>query len=80
MSRVQVVQVVENKRIDGEVRQAVIATLGRSDEFAATGALASLLASGARLCDVNRRCASVLGERKSPARYNVRRVLRRSRR
>jgi hypothetical protein len=45
------VQVVENKRIGGEVRQSVIATLGRTDELAASGALASLLASGARLCD-----------------------------
>src|SRR5215471_20819354 len=45
------VQVVENKRIDGEVQQSVIATLGRTDELAASGALASLLASGARLCD-----------------------------
>src|SRR5215831_4798252 len=45
------VQVVENKRVDGTVRQSVIATLGRTDELAASGALASLLASGARLCD-----------------------------
>ena len=45
------VQVVENKRVNGSVRQSVIATLGRSDELAASGALASLLASGARFCD-----------------------------
>jgi transposase len=45
------VQVVENKRIDGAVRQSVIATLGRADELAASGALASLLASGAKLTD-----------------------------
>jgi len=45
------VQVVENKRVDGSVRQSVIATLGRTDELAASGALASLLASGARFCD-----------------------------
>jgi hypothetical protein len=45
------VQVVENKRIDGEVRQSVIATLGRTDELAAAGTLPLLLASGARLCD-----------------------------
>jgi Transposase DDE domain len=45
------VQVVENKRVNGTVRQSVIATLGRSDELAASGALASLLASGARFCD-----------------------------
>ena len=45
------VQVVENKRVDGTVRQSVIATLGRTDALAASGALASLLASGARFCD-----------------------------
>ena len=45
------VQVVENKRVNGTVQQSVIATLGRTDELAASGALSSLLASGARLCD-----------------------------
>jgi len=44
-------QVVENRREDGAHRQHVIATLGRADELAASGALAALLASGARLCD-----------------------------
>ena len=44
-------QVVENKRIDGAVRQSVIANLGRADALAASGALASLLTSGAKLCD-----------------------------
>src|SRR3954471_9897678 len=44
-------QIVENRRKDGAHRQHVIATLGRADELAASGALASLLASGARLCD-----------------------------
>src|SRR3954464_8560624 len=44
-------QIVENRRQDGVHRQHVIATLGRADELAASGALASLLASGARLCD-----------------------------
>jgi len=34
------VQIVENKRIDGAVRQFVIANLGRADELAASGALA----------------------------------------
>jgi hypothetical protein len=33
------------------VQQSVIATLGRTDALAASGALASLLASGARFCD-----------------------------
>jgi transposase len=45
------VQIVENKRVDGAVRQSVIANLGRADELAASGALASLLASGAKLTD-----------------------------
>lgn len=45
------VQIVENKRVDGAVRQSVIATLGRADELAASGALASLLTSGAKLTD-----------------------------
>ena len=45
------VQIVENKRVDGAVRQTVIATLGRADELSASGALASLLASGAKLTD-----------------------------
>ena len=45
------VQIVENKRVDGAVRQSVIATLGRADELDASGALASLLVSGAKLTD-----------------------------
>ena len=43
------IQIVENKRVDGAVRQSVIANLGRADELAASGALASLLATGAKL-------------------------------
>src|SRR3974390_2137359 len=45
------VQVVENKRFDGAVRQSVIANLGRADDLIASGALASLLASGAKFAD-----------------------------
>lgn len=45
------VQVVENKRVAGAVRQSVIANLGRADDLIASGALASLLASGAKLTD-----------------------------
>src|SRR3954469_1958323 len=44
-------QIVENRREEGAHRQHVIATLGRADDLAASGALAALLASGARLCD-----------------------------
>jgi hypothetical protein len=43
-------QIVENHREDGAHRQHVIATLGRVDELEAAGGLATLLASGARLC------------------------------
>src|SRR5271168_4248462 len=35
------IQIVENKRIDGAVRQSVIANLGRADELAAYAAVAS---------------------------------------
>ncbi len=45
------VQIVENKRDGAAVRQRVIASLGRADELAASGALASLIASGAKLAD-----------------------------
>ena len=44
-------QIVENQREGGAVRQTVIATLGRADELAANGGLAALLASGARHCE-----------------------------
>jgi hypothetical protein len=44
-------QLVENRREGGAVRQHVLATLGRADELSATGALEALLASGARFCE-----------------------------
>src|ERR671932_777187 len=44
-------KIVENRRVDGAVRQSVIANLGRADELAASGALAALLASGAKFTD-----------------------------
>src|SRR5208282_3202333 len=44
-------QVVENHRDGSAVRQSVIANLGRADVLMASGAFASLLASGAKLCD-----------------------------
>ena len=43
-------QIVENKREGAAVRQTVIANLGRVDELAASGALASLLVT-AKLTD-----------------------------
>ena len=42
------VQIVENKRDGAAVRQRVIANVGRADELAASDALASLIASGAK--------------------------------
>jgi DDE family transposase len=44
-------QVVENHRAGSAVRQSVIANLGRADALMVSGAFASLLASGAKLCD-----------------------------
>src|SRR5215208_4989983 len=44
-------QIVENRREGRAVRQHVIATLGRIDQLAARGSLATLLASGARFCE-----------------------------
>jgi hypothetical protein len=44
-------QLVENRREGGTVRQQVVATVGRLDELASTGGLAALLASGARFCE-----------------------------
>ena len=44
-------QIVENKRVDGKVRQVVRLTIGRIDELEASGQLARLLASGARHCE-----------------------------
>jgi hypothetical protein len=45
------VQIVESRRIGGTVRQSVIANLGRAEALIASGALAALLASGAKLTD-----------------------------
>src|SRR3954452_21590988 len=44
-------QIVENRRDGRAVRQHVIATIGRIDELAARGGLATLRASGARFCE-----------------------------
>src|SRR5919112_2358737 len=44
-------QIVESRRDGARVQQHVIATVGRADELAANGGLASLLASGARFCE-----------------------------
>jgi DDE family transposase len=47
----QYVQVVHNERIDGQVRQRVIATLGRLDALQESGQLEGLLESLARFSD-----------------------------
>jgi transposase len=44
-------QIVENQRIDGQVRQRVIATLGRLDVLQATGKIDALLSSCARFAE-----------------------------
>ena len=47
----QYLQIVENFRDDGRVRQRVLATLGRLDELRQSGHLDGLLASGARFAE-----------------------------
>jgi transposase len=47
----QYLQIVENFRQDGRVRQRVLATLGRLDELRRSGNLDGLLASGARFAE-----------------------------
>lgn len=44
-------QIVENRREGGSVRQHVVATLGRTEEWAETGKLDALLRSGAKLSE-----------------------------
>ena len=44
-------QIVENQRIDGQVRQRVIATLGRLDVLQASGKIDALLSSCARFAE-----------------------------
>jgi Transposase DDE domain len=47
----QYLQIVENSRDQGRVRQRVLTTLGRLDELQQTGQLDALLASGARFAE-----------------------------
>ena len=44
-------QIVENERIDGQVRQRVVATLGRLDILQATGKIDAILSSCTRFAD-----------------------------
>jgi hypothetical protein len=66
-------QIVENRREDGAHRQHVIATIGRAEELAASGALAALLASGARLCDQVMLLSALGGDADGP-RLSTRRI------
>jgi len=47
----QYLQIVENERIDGQVRQRVVATLGRLDILQATGKIDAILSSCARFAE-----------------------------
>jgi len=47
----QYLQVVENQRVDGRVKQRVIATLGRLDVLQQQGQIDALVSSCARFCD-----------------------------
>lgn len=67
-------QIVENRRETGAVRQHVIATVGRTDELALNGGLASLLASGARLCDQVMLLSMVDGDDAAAPRLGARRI------
>ena len=44
-------QLVHNERVDGKVRQQVIATLGRRDVLQATGQIDALIASCGRFAE-----------------------------
>ena len=44
-------QIVENQRVDGQVRQRVVATLGRLDILQATGKIDAILSSCARFAE-----------------------------
>ena len=44
-------QIVENHRVGGQIKQRVIATLGRLEELQGSGQLGSLLRSGARFAE-----------------------------
>ena len=47
----QYLQIVQNRREGKKVRQTVVATLGRPDRLAASGAVDQLLRSGARFAE-----------------------------
>ena len=57
--RYEYLQVVHNTRLDGHVRQQVLATFGRLDQLRESGQLDSLIASLSRFSEVS----AVLGPR-----------------
>ncbi len=59
-------QIVESRREGDRVHQHVIATIGRADDLAASGGLASLLASGARFCQQVLLLSSLDDEQRAP--------------
>jgi hypothetical protein len=59
-------QIVANRRESGVHRQHVLATIGRVDELAASGGLAALLTSGARLCDQVMLISTLAGDAEGP--------------
>jgi len=48
-------QIFENRRVAGSVRQSVLANLDRAEALIASGALAGLVASDAKLTGLGRR-------------------------
>jgi hypothetical protein len=47
----QYLQIVENSKIDGKVRQRVISTVGRLDQFQAKGSIETVICSLARFSE-----------------------------
>jgi hypothetical protein len=62
--RYEYLQIVHNERVDGRVRQQVLATLGRLDQLRESGQLDSLIASLSRFSELS----AVLGPRSRTAR------------
>lgn len=62
--RYEYLQIVQNERVEGRVRQQVLATLGRLDQLRDSGQLDSLIASLSRFSEVS----AVLGPRGRAAR------------
>jgi hypothetical protein len=66
-------QIVENRREDGRVRQKVLLTLGRLDELCDNGSLEALLRSGARFSEAFSLLSTITRDAEGP-RLNCRRI------